>query len=45
MYEFEVELKTGEIRFLFGYSYTDALKREHLIEKDIRRLLYKEYID
>ena len=43
MYEFTiVNNKTNEERVVFGYGYSDAMKK---LNKEEWTLLYKEYID
>lgn len=45
MYEFEVLLKNGERTFIWGYSYQDALHRNPTLEKEIKTILFQEYVD
>ena len=45
MWEFEVLLKTGELRLIQGYWYEDALKRWKIKESEVAALLMQEYVD
>lgn len=45
MIEYTVCLQNGETDFIYGYNWTDALRRANLTEQDIAYIIDREYID